>query len=127
MLLDSCVESFLILIRTHPYVGSGHPDFIAIGRLQIWFRHAEFVVLDFPGPGPFPTHFTAEKHAIGPEIAHSMSAIGDVFANDPGADLACAEQFEHFLCLCDRSTNRRRQQNVQRKDLCSAVHDRTPS
>ena len=97
MLLDDRVESLLILIRAHPYVSAGHPDFVAIGRLQIWIRHTEFVVLDFPGPGPFPAHFTAEKGAVWPEITHPMRAIGNVLANDPGADFPFAKQFEVFL------------------------------
>src|SRR5882757_2434839 len=100
MLLDSRVESLLILVRAHSYVGAGHPDFIAIGRLQVWVRHAELVVLDFPGPGPFLTHLAAEKHAVGPEIVHPMSVIGYVLADDPGADFSFAEQFEHFLSVC---------------------------
>src|SRR6266702_3022077 len=97
VLLDSSVESLLILVRAHSYVVTGHPDFIAIGRLQVWIRHAEFVVLDFPGSGPFSTHFAAEKHAIGPEIIRPMGAIGNVLADDPGADFLFAEQFERFL------------------------------
>jgi len=99
MLLDDRVEGLLILIRAHPYVSAGHPDFVAIGRLQVWVRHAEFVVLDFPGSGPFSTHFAAEKHAIGPEIIRPMGAIGNVLADDPGADFLFAKQFEIFLCV----------------------------
>src|SRR5258708_2188735 len=128
MFFDDRIESLLILVRAHPYVSAGHPDFITVGRLQVWIRHAEFIVLDFPGPGPFPAHFTAEKHPIGPEITHPMGAIGNVVSDDPGADFLFAEQFEHVLCVCDRSTNRRRQQHCQRKDLRrSTAHDRTPS
>src|SRR5713226_1930538 len=94
----------------------------------IWVRQAEFVVLDFPCPGPFPTHFAAEKHAIGSEIAHPMRAVGNVLADDPGAVFLFAKQFEHFPRVCDRSTNRRMHQDCQRNDLWrSAVHDRTPS
>src|SRR5258708_37741205 len=98
MLLDDRVESLLILIRAHSYVGARHPDFIAIGRLQVWVRHAEFFVLNFPGSGPFPTHFTAEEHAIGPEVTDPMGAIGNVLADDPGADFLFANQFERVLC-----------------------------
>ena len=76
MLLDDCVESLLILIRAHFYVNARYTDFIAIGRVQVWVRHAEFVVLNFPASGPFPTHFNAEEHAIGPEVTHPMRAIG---------------------------------------------------
>src|SRR6266404_9384893 len=78
MLFNDRIESLLILVRAHSYVSAGHPDFITVGRLQVWIRHAEFIVLDFPGPGPFPAHFTAEKHAIGTEITHPMGAIGNV-------------------------------------------------
>jgi hypothetical protein len=97
MLLDDRVESLLILIRAHPYICARHPDFIAVGRFQVWIRHAEFVVLDFPGPAPFPAHFIAKEYAVGPEIAHPMSAVGNVPADDPGADFLFAEPFEHFL------------------------------
>ena len=100
MHLDDRVESLLILVRAHPYVSAGHPDFIAIGRLQIWIRHTEFVVLNFPGPGPFSSHFLAEEDAIGPQITHPMLAIGNVLADDPGADFLFAKQFEIFLCVC---------------------------
>src|ERR1700682_5219384 len=128
MLFDDRIESLLILIRAHPYVRAGHPDFVAIGRLQSWIRHAEFVVLNFPGSGPFPAHFVAKEHAVGSEITDPMTAIGNVLADDPGTDFFLAKQFEVFLCVCDRSTDRRRQQECQRKDLWrSAVHDRTPS
>src|SRR5712672_2157894 len=128
MLLDDRVESLLILIRAHPYVSAGHPDFVAIGRLQIWIRHAELVVLDFPAPGPFPTHFAAEQGAVGPEITYPMRAVGNVLADDPRADFLFAKQFEHFLRRCDRTKNRRRKKGCQRKDRQRlAVHDRTPS
>jgi hypothetical protein len=110
MFLDDCVESFLILIRSHPYARAGHPDFIAIGRLQIWIRHTEFVALDFPGPGPFSAHFVAKQDAVGPQITDPMGAIGNIPANDPGTDFLLAEQFEHFLSVCGRSKNRRGQQ-----------------
>jgi hypothetical protein len=117
MFLDDCVESFLILIRSHPYVRAGHPDFIAIGRLQSWIRHTEFVVLDFPGAGPFSADFVAEQDAVGPQITDPMGAIGNIPANDPGTDFLLAEQFEHFLRLCDRPASRRKQQDCERKNL----------
>jgi hypothetical protein len=117
MILDDCVESFLFLVRAHPYVCAGHPDFIAIGRLQIWIRHAEFVVLDFPGPGLLPAHFVAKEYAIGPEITDPMRAVGNVLADHFCEDFLFAKQFERFLRVRSPSTNRRRQQNCQRKDL----------
>lgn len=54
-----------------------------------------------------------------------MIAIGNVFADNPGTYFLFAEQFERFVRVRSRSTNRRRQQNCQRKDLRrSAAHDR---
>jgi len=53
--------------------------------------------MDFPGPGPLPAHFIAEECAVGPELAHPVGPIGNVFADDPGADFLFAEQFERFL------------------------------
>jgi len=60
---------------------------------------------DFPCPGPFSARFTAEKRAIGSEIAHPMRAVGDIPADDPGEDFLFAKHFEHFLRAAgDRST-----------------------
>src|SRR5258707_75038 len=54
MLFDDSVESLLFLVRAHPYVRTGHPDFIAIGRVQVRIGLAELVVLNLPGPSPLP-------------------------------------------------------------------------
>src|SRR5882724_1600990 len=113
MLLDDGVESLLFLVSAHPYDRTGHPDLIAIGRVQVWIRHAEFVVLNLPGPRPFPAHFAANEDAIGPEITHPMRTVGNVVADYSCADLRLAKQFERFLRVCRPSTSRRRQQNCQ--------------
>src|SRR6266513_2633111 len=99
MLLDDRVGSLLILISPHSYVRAGHPDFTAIRRLQVWIRHTELVVLNLPGPGPFPAHFVANEDAIGPEIADPMGAVGNVVADHSRADFLLAKQFEIFPCV----------------------------
>ena len=68
-------------------------------------------------PGPFPAQFVADEDAIGTEITHPMRAVGNVVADYSCADFLLAKQFERFLRVRSPSTNRRRQQNCQRKDL----------
>src|SRR5258706_15605603 len=99
MLLDDRDESLLLLVGAHPYVRTGHPDFIAIGRVHVWIRHAESVVLNLPGSSPFPVHFVAKEDAVGPEIAHPMRAVGNVVADYSCADFLLAKHL-NVSCAC---------------------------
>src|ERR1700730_7759452 len=91
---DDRHEAVVSTLQPQAYSFARHPDVVAIERPTVGVRHAELVLLDFPGTCPTRAGFCADQGAIGPQVHRPVGGVGNFLADDPCSDFLAIKHFE---------------------------------